>query len=192
MDPARAAAAARRLIADGCSALLSFGMAGGLDPALGPGTVVLAGSVLAPGGETYGCDEAWRAALGARIPAPSVTLLGRDAPVCEAADKARLFAETGAAIVDMESHAVAAVAAESGVSFLALRAVADAAHRAVPRSALSGVGPDGATRPGKVLAALIRAPWEVVPLVGLALDSRRALAALRRVALLGDPCFAFR
>ena len=167
-------------------------MAGGLDPALGPGTVVLAGSVLAPGGETYGCDEAWRAALGARIPAPSVTLLGRDAPVCEAADKARLFAETGAAIVDMESHAVAAVAAESGVSFLALRAVADAAHRAVPRSALGGVGPDGGTRPGRVFAALIRAPWEIPTLVALAIDSRRALAALRGVALLGDPFFALR
>ena len=192
MDPGRAAQAARRLLADGCSALLSFGMAGGLDPALAPGTLVLAKAVLAPDGETYACDEAWRAALGARIPALAATLRGCDAPVSDPAEKARLFAATGAAAVDMESHAVAAVAAGSGAPFLALRAVADPARRWVPPAALRGVGADGGTRPGAVLAALVSAPWQIPSVVALAGESRRALEALRRVALVGDPLFALR
>lgn len=192
MDPGRAAQAARRLLAEGCSALLSFGMAGGLDPALAPGTLVLATAVLAPDGETYPSDEAWRAALGGRITALAATLLGCDAPVSDPGEKARLFAATGAAAVDMESHAIAAVAASSGVPFLALRAVADPAHRAVPPAALRGVGADGGTRPGAVLAALVFAPWEIPSVVALAGESRRALSALRGAALVGDPLFALR
>ena len=192
MDLGRAAEAARLLLAEGCSALLSFGMAGGLDPALAPGTLVLATAVLAPEGEAYPSDEAWRAALGARITAQAATLLGCDAPVSDPAEKARLFAATGAAAVDMESHAIAAVAADSGVPFLALRAVADPAHRAVPPAALLGIGPDGGIRPGAVLAALVLAPWEIPSVVALAGESRRALKALRGVASLGDPLFALR
>ncbi len=192
MDPGRAAQAARRLLSDGCSALLSFGMAGGLDPALAPGTLVLATAVQAPDGENYPSDEAWRAALGARIPALAAILLGCDAPVSDPAEKARLFAATGAAAVDMESHAIAAVAADAGIPFLALRAVADPAHRAVPPAALLGVGPDGGTRPGAVLAALVFAPREIPSVMALAGESRRALSALRGVALVGDPLFALR
>ncbi len=52
-DPARALSGAARLVAEGARALLSFGIAGGLDPALDPGDLVVADTVVAPGGERW-------------------------------------------------------------------------------------------------------------------------------------------
>src|SRR5262249_56207770 len=49
-DPARARLLARRLIDQGVAGLVSFGLAGGLDPALPPGTLLLPPVVLLPDG----------------------------------------------------------------------------------------------------------------------------------------------
>jgi len=43
----RATQVARKLVSDGADSLVSFGLAGGLDPRVGPGTVILADRVLA-------------------------------------------------------------------------------------------------------------------------------------------------
>src|SRR5580692_1221626 len=50
---ALAAIAARRLIDAGATSLMSFGMAGGLDPALAAGSVVLPGEVISRSGERF-------------------------------------------------------------------------------------------------------------------------------------------
>ena len=48
---AGAEAAAERLVREGVTALVSFGIAGGLDPALRPGTIVVPQEVLMDDGE---------------------------------------------------------------------------------------------------------------------------------------------
>jgi len=48
-----AEAAARALVEAGVSALITFGMAGGLDPALRPGSVVLPRELISPEGRHY-------------------------------------------------------------------------------------------------------------------------------------------
>ena len=58
-SPARASAQASALIDRGIDGLVSFGVAGGLNPALAPGTVVIAGQVLAPDGTRFETDPAW-------------------------------------------------------------------------------------------------------------------------------------
>ena len=55
--PAGAAAAARALIEEGATALVSFGLAGGLDPELRPGRVLIPSIILADG-ETWRTDRA--------------------------------------------------------------------------------------------------------------------------------------
>ncbi|MBM3571673.1 MAG: hypothetical protein FJX52_04815, partial [Alphaproteobacteria bacterium] len=55
---ARAAALAAMLIEKRCGHVVSFGIAGGLDPHLPPGAIVLADAVL-DGGARYACDAAW-------------------------------------------------------------------------------------------------------------------------------------
>lgn len=190
--PAPAAEAARTLVGEGCQALLSFGIAGGLDPALGPGDVVVADQVVAPGGARYPTDAAWRNGLTALLggqSALSAPLAGSDRVVMEPAAKGRLFEETGAVAVDMESHAVAEVAAAAGVPFLALRAVSDTAAGTVPRSALKGVDRQGRDRPWAVARALLERPRELPALLELKRDGAAALKALRRVAALAGPGF---
>src|SRR5579871_5227035 len=53
MGGALAAGAARRLLEAGAAALMSFGLAGGLDPALGAGAVVLPREIVSRGGARF-------------------------------------------------------------------------------------------------------------------------------------------
>jgi hopanoid-associated phosphorylase len=185
----RARFGVERMIEDGVAGLLSFGMAGGLDPALEPGDVLVAERVVAPDGTSYAGDASWAAALVAP-PAELVgcpdcrlaVIAGVDAPVLSAAAKRALRERTGAAAVDMESHVVAEAAARHGLPYIAVRAIADPAGRAIPSAALAGLAPDGGTRPLAVLARLMLRPWQIPDLVRLAADSAAALEALRGVA----------
>ena len=188
--PGAAEHLARTLADQGARALMSFGMAGGLAPALRPGTLLLPRHIVAPGGGAYPVDEVWRAALAARVGVhEDGAIAGSDIVVRDVAAKAALHRATGAVAVDMESHEVAAVAAERGLPFLAIRAVADPWNRAIPSSALVGVSPDGARRPAAVMAALAVRPWQVVSLLVLARDAGAATKTLRRVARLGPLAF---
>ena len=195
-DVARAREAAGSLISEGCAGLLSFGMAGGLDGALGAGTVVIADSVVAPDGRRFATRAAWREGLrdvvGGAEAATIAPLAGSDRIVATVQAKRNLREATGAAAVDMESHGVAEVAAEAGVPFLALRAVADPGDREVPAWVMSVVADDGRVRPSLVTAGLLARPWTLGALIGLARESRKARASLRRVALVAGPGFGFR
>ncbi len=184
-DSARAAAAARRLIADGAEALLSFGLAGGLDPRLNPGDLIVADMVVDRRREVYETDLAWRVALFQALEAARPTggvVLGSDTVVASTEEKTKLRDATGAVAVDMESFAVASVADQAGVPFAILRAVADPLWRDVPRAARAGVADDGGLRIGAVLGGLIMAPWQLVSLIAVAIEARQGLAALGRAA----------
>jgi adenosylhomocysteine nucleosidase len=185
----RARDGARQLAGDGVAGLVSFGIAGGLDPHLRPGTILLPHFVLAENGTRFETAREWRervsAEAGKNLSIAAGTIAGRDRPVLGAQEKRALFEKTGAAAVDMESHAVAEVAREAGLPFLAVRAIADPAARSVPPWALAGIGPEGQTRPLAVLAEIAFRPWEWPALFHLARDTAAAMAGLRRVADLG-------
>lgn len=185
--PDRAADAARRLAREGAELLVSLGLAGGLDPALRCGDLVVAASVIVQGMESLDTAPEWRerlaGALGATTRLVVAPIAGSDTAVTSAAAKAALHRATGAVAVDMESHGVARGARLAGVPFVALRVVADEADRAVPWSAMAGMAPDGSVRPAAVILRLLLRPWEIPALIRLARDSNRAHAALGRVAL---------
>ena len=191
-DAARAATLARGFVDRGVGGLVSFGLAGGLDPALAPGSLLLPELVLLPDGRSLPVDRAWRRRAAALLPlAGSAALAGSDRAIVDVADKASLRRTSGAAAVDMESHAVAAVAAAAGLPFLVIRAIADPAGRALPPAALAGLSPDGGTRPWAVLLALLHSPGQLPALVRLAGDSAAGFAALGRVGRLLGPRLAF-
>jgi hypothetical protein len=83
------------------------------------------------------------------------------------AEKATLFQRTGAVAVDMESHRIARVAAESGAGLpaLAIRAIGDPAGRALPALAATALGEDGRPRVGPVAAGLMRRPGDLAALL---------------------------
>src|SRR5437763_8792886 len=135
--------------------VISFGVAGGLDPALKSGDVVVATEVTAG-------DTRWLA--GSSLNEELITsvalkrrrvvrggLAGVEQVVAARAGKAALRSETGAAAVDMESHIAAAYAAEAGLPFAALRVISDPAGRALPALAMAVVEPNGDIDRRKVL-----------------------------------------
>jgi adenosylhomocysteine nucleosidase len=184
-DVVRARRHAEELASAGVEGLLSFGLAGGLDPALEAGTLLLPEDVL--GGAGGRPDGPWRRDVAGRLDANGRhyrrgPILGSGGAVMAIATKAVLFAESGAAAVDMESHIVAAVAARHGLPFLVLRAVADPAGTMLPPAALAALRPDGrADLPG-LLRGLIRRPADGLPLLRLARDARRGIRTLREGA----------
>ena len=108
------------------------------------------------------------------------TLFGADIIIDSASKKSELFANHSAVAVDMESHGAARAAAHAGVPFLAIRAIADPADRALPKAALGAVAPDGSTRVMATLGAALRDPKQFPELMKLGADSAAATKTLRR------------
>lgn len=190
----RARAGAARLLAEGVSGLVSFGVAGGLHRTLTPGRLILADAVLAPSGQRLPTTVDWRERLAAAATdcePLTGTVVGSDHLVATAAAKQALLEATDALAVDMESHAVAEVATAAGVPFLVVRAIADPFDQAISPVAWSGLGPDGRIRPLAAMKGLLRRPGELPAMLRLGRQTARALAALRRLVALAPPDLGF-
>jgi adenosylhomocysteine nucleosidase len=181
---AAAAAAAQALVDAGVSALMTFGMAGGLDPALKPGSVVIPREVISPDGTRYAACRAWREQVAAAVSALRAVsegnLLTSTQAIETPADKAAAFHTTGAAAVDMESAAVAEIAAKHNLPFIAVRVIVDTAADMLPRAVVA------ASRAGKVqlarlIGGLILAPREIASMIRLAQRYRIAMHSLRAI-----------
>jgi adenosylhomocysteine nucleosidase len=191
-DVERLAIEIDRAISDGGGGLLSFGLAGGLEPSLPPGSVVIASQVMS-GGERIATDDGWRQRLRVALPEGLVrAVAGVDTPVASLSAKQALYALTGAAAADLESHVAARAAARADLPFAALRAIADPAERALPHAAVVGMGSDGRPALGAVLRSLAHNPAQLVMLLRVAADARRGMAALARCKRLLGASFGFR
>ena len=173
------AASAEEAARRGASALISFGLAGGLDPALPPGTLVVAATVVTLAGERFAAAPALIASLGG---ASAGAILASPGIVGGASEKARLFATTGAVAVDMESGAVARAAARHGIPFAVLRAIADPAGRDLPPAARAAFDPAGGIAYIRLIASLAANPAQLPALIALGRETRAAMRALRRAA----------
>jgi hypothetical protein len=131
--------------------VVSAGACGALAPELTVGDLVVPEAVIDRAGQR------WPTARVRRL-APAGTLLTVGEVVETPAQKSRLWLETGAKAVDMESALVLAWAAERGVLGAVIRAVSDSAERGIPAALTASVGDDGRVRPLRaVTAALARA-----------------------------------
>lgn len=175
-DAGRARQAAADLAGRGARVLVSFGLAGGLDPSLRPGTVIRPKRVSRDGTPA---DWSVRAANdGVEIE----RLVEAAAIVATSSEKAALAARAEAQAVDMESAAVAEIAASRGLTAAVLRAIADPAERDLPQAALVATRPDGAVNVPAVLGSLIRRPSEFPALLALGRDAAAGTRSLMRLA----------
>jgi hopanoid-associated phosphorylase len=171
---------ARRLATAPAAGVLSFGVAGGLDPGLPPGTLIVADGIHGPNGQRFATDPGWTAALRAVLPqARAGWLAAGDDAVAAVAAKAALRRDTGALAVDMESHAAGQAAQAAGVPFAVCRVVIDPATRAVPAAAMAAMGADGKVDMPALLRSLLRDPAQIAGLLRLARDASAARAALQ-------------
>lgn len=180
--------AARALIDSGAGGLVSWGMAGGLDPHLQAGSICVPSAVLSRDGARFPTAERWRnalmAAIGARCPVVGGELLTSVVAIGDVAGKAAAFRETGALAVDMESLAVAQVAVACEVPFVAVRVIVDTAGDALP-PAVMAASRDGPVRISRLVLGVARSPLQFAAVLRLAHRYRTATRALVTVARSG-------
>ncbi len=182
--PAGATRAAAEIVGSGGNMLLSFGLAGGIDPALRPGDIVVGAGVVAPDGKMSATDDAMAQRLCAALDSSGCAwsaglVAGVDQVLATVAAKQALAARTRAVIVDMESRAVA----ETGRPFAILRVVIDPAEHAIPASVQAALRSNGRLNPLALIGGLLRRPGEISALQALARDNSAARASLGRAAL---------
>jgi adenosylhomocysteine nucleosidase len=179
-----AAAGTGRLIAAGVGALISFGMAGGVDPALRAGCLFLPAEVSAPGGRRFTCDPAWHGqlarALGAAVTQGQLATVRT--PLATVAAKAALRRASGARAVDMESSAVAELAEQHALPFVAVSVIIDDAQQELPAAIAAATAPDGLVAGWRVFRHLLRHPGEAAAVLRLARAYTAANATLASVA----------
>ncbi len=193
IGPAAAMTAARALVGAGASSLMSFGLAGGLDPDLCAGSIVLPGAVISRDGARFPTSADWRARLVAALSATrgpgsgvqrrliAGSLLSSAQPIDTLEAKAAAFMATGAVAVDMESLAVAKVAAGHSLPFIAVRVIVDTAADILPRAVVAASA-GGQVRIGRLLGELALAPVECLAMIRLARRYRAATRAMAAVA----------
>jgi adenosylhomocysteine nucleosidase len=180
--PERAAQVARAALAGGAAALVSWGLVGALDAALGAGDVVLPRRVLRAGAGAVLADPAWHARLAA-IDGFRTTfgdLLTVDAALESPEAKGAAARATGCVAVDMEAAAIGAVAAAAKVPFVAVRVVVDTLADRLP-AAEDWIDERGNRRFAAALRAVVR-PTEWRALLTLGQRYRVASGVLERLA----------
>jgi hopanoid-associated phosphorylase len=179
-----AEAGARALVEAGVSALMTFGMAGGLDPALKAGSVVLPCEMISADGTRFAASRSWRERVAAAVsPLRAVAegnLLTSAYAIDTPADKAAAFHDTGAAAVDMESAAVAEIASHHNLPFIAVRVIVDTAADKLPRAVVNA-SRAGRVQIGRLIAGLVLAPGEIGALIRLVQRYRIAMRSLRAI-----------
>jgi adenosylhomocysteine nucleosidase len=188
MGPKAARSAAQRLIDAGATSLVSWGLAGGLDPDLEAGAVCVPREVIAADGSRLSTARSWRESLSSSVPAGRSVgndpLLTAERALETPADKSAARRATGACAVDMESSAVAQVAEAHGVPFIAVRVIVDTARDGIP-PAVAGASRAGKLQSGRLILGLMRSPSQIASLLRLARRYRVALRSLQAVAALG-------
>lgn len=110
------------------------------------------------------------------------SLLAGTSIATTAAEKRHLLSATAAVAIDLESGAVARVAAAHRLPFAVVRAVCDPAERDLPPAALIALDRRGSIGLFRVIASVIAHPKQMPDLLDLARDVAKARAALLRLA----------
>jgi adenosylhomocysteine nucleosidase len=126
------------------------------------------------GTERWTADPGLCALLGGATPH---TLLGGGSVLATIAEKAAAHG-AGADAIDLESAAVARAATAAGLPFAVLRAICDEAGHALPLAAQVALDASGHIGFMRILAALLRQPNDIFPLIALGRDAARARTAL--------------
>lgn len=176
------------LIDAGATALVSFGVAGGLAPGLRSGTLFCPSCVLDERSHDYQPDASWRSALIRRLATTNLprvdegTLLSLPSPLLSVAEKGAMRERHQALAVDMESAAIAAVAGDYRIPFIVLRAIVDEREDNVPAELQASIDAWGRPFAGRLLVTLLRHPSLLTHLPGLATRMNKATHALRAAA----------
>jgi len=185
-----AAAAPRRIIV--------LGVAGGLDAALEIGALVVGRWVIDEAERrVYQADAPLVEAAATRCGAARGVVMTATRIADSPAEKRRLLelatatlapiaghngGSDAAAVVDLESSALAAAAARAGVSWIVLRAVSDTATQSIPALLNRSRDAGGSVSRARVMRGLLASPGALRPLLALREQVRSCAAPLGEAA----------
>ncbi len=173
--PEVAARLAQAFADAGAETLMSFGIAGALSRKYPVGTLIVATEVVTETG-TY---PALSTAAGP-AKAKKGRIFGAVTIAATPEEKRALRTQYDAIAIDTESGAVARVAFEAGIPFVALRAISDAAKDGLPPAALLPLSLTGRPQLGAVLLSVLTNPFQIPGLIKIGLNTRTAMRMLRR------------
>ena len=185
--------AANLLIQQGATHLISWGCAAALSPNLQSGDLVLADTVIAHDGEHIELDRSYHKQLKSVLEKLSVesktrfalhqgALLESKDLVAKSSDKQQRYQQTRAVALDMESAAVAKVAKQHNIPFLAIRAIADPVSMDLPEAVSYALNSKGDVELAKLLKYLVKHPKELTGLITLGQQFSAAKRTLKTVA----------
>ena len=185
--------AANLLIQQGATRLISWGCAAALSPNLQSGDLVLADTVISHDGESIELDRNTykqlktvleklslesKTSFGLRIGA----LLESQVLVAKSTDKQQRYQQTRAIALDMESVAVAKLAIQHNIPFLAIRAIADPSSMDLPEAVSYALNSKGDVELLKLLKYLVTHPKQLTSLISLGQQFSAAKRTLKTVA----------
>jgi adenosylhomocysteine nucleosidase len=192
---ANAQAAAELLITKGATRLMSWGCAAALSATLKPGDLTLADKLIdAEGGardakscvSTFCVSPDWHSYTNKLLSMYAIVHTGSLAEsksiVSSSKDKKQLQSITGAIALDMESIAIAKVARQYALPFLAIRAIADPVNMDLPLAINYSLNNQGDIVLGKLLMFLVFHPAEFPGLIKLGLHFNAARNTLKSIA----------
>jgi adenosylhomocysteine nucleosidase len=173
-----------------CTAIMSFGMCGGLRPGVVVGQTVIASYLIGPNGDNYPCNSAWQHNLFKKTHhfVQPYYSSGKFNQANTQEQRAAIHKKTGAWCIDDESLFVAQFAVKRGIPFAIARNLSDQWDDDV--SVTAGIlNSQGEPQTLAVLGALFKAP---ITMVKIGLDYRRSQAGLKLLAEQIGPDFGWK
>jgi adenosylhomocysteine nucleosidase len=180
------------LVPNGCAAIASFGLCGGLAPHFKVGDLITAYEVT-NGEQSISSDYEWMSRIQQCTSASPIFVYSsgtyREADTPEQRKLLLDRTRARASVIDDESLAVARLALERGLKMVVLRVVSDDYQDTIPSIARVAVKRDGSLDTRAALDWLSQNPTELNTVMGLAAKFKRSLAVLEAAAIKVGPTF---
>jgi adenosylhomocysteine nucleosidase len=175
--------ATKQILDAGVTSLLVTGTCGALSPGLKPGDIVMPGMVISEINEALDLSSTWYDDAASILQDFPVTihrqsLISSHRIISRAEDKHRLYNDSQAIAVDMESARVIKLAKFHRVPVLVLRTVIDPTDFTIPEFILKNSGPYGDTSVFSLIKSCLAKPGRLGPLCRLAGFHSKAMKSL--------------
>lgn len=167
-------------VARECTGILSFGVAGALNPVLRVDDFVVPHTVVGPDNQYILTNHAWTGLLRQELyAAVSGAIYSDSKPAGNTPEeRAHLFSVMHADAVDDESLLVARFAEQNGIQLAVARVISDTTTEVIPPWALNVTDTNGNSSVAQTLEHLARQPDQFLNLINMAVNFAKAMSML--------------
>ena len=179
--------ASKKLVKLNVDGLISWGIAGGISNSINSGDMIIARSVINQR-NIYSTSHEWQKKIISHFKDSSYKIFDGDVVSTERIcasfkEKMKLFKETKALAIDMESLGIAEIANASNLDFIIIRTIADNADSNIPKAVIKNIDNFGRINIGKFLASCLFHPTQIYEIILLAKNYKKSLAALTKISI---------